>query len=350
MDAVKQALKRLVFFLVGIVLIATSLITLYLDHPIKVSCSTRLYEYQEGRSAKFLANDLAQRHVIRFPRVFEWVVRFQGAANNLSAGEYFLTNEMSHRDLIDSIVNGRVVLHELRIKEGSTIYDMIHAINSDPFLKKSLNFAEEGWFAQITTEYEHPEGLFMPDTYYFVKGEKDQAILKKSFAIMREFLNKAWEERDRSVNYQSPYQALIVASIVEKEASIPSERDEIAGVLVRRLAHKMRLQMDPTVIYALGPNFNGNLNKTDLKIDSPYNTYVHKGLPPTPIALPSRDSILSALHPAPGKSLYFVAKGDGSHHFSDSLEEHNEAVVKYVLKPKKVEEANDTGKRPTDNP
>lgn len=181
----------------------------------------------------------------------------------------------------------------------------------------------------------------MPDTYLYTKNASAESILKRAHDAMHKFLDKAWQERSDRVNYKSSYDALIVASIVEKETSVPEERERIAGVLVRRLNKNMRLQMDPTVIYGIGPDFNGNITKKNLQTDTPYNTYTRAGLPPTPIAMPSRESIIAALHPNEGDCLYFVARGDGSHVFTSTLEEHNKAVVKYILKSDQQEPVQD---------
>ena len=180
-----------------------------------------------------------------------------------------------------------------------------------------------------------PEGLFFPDTYYFPKGTTDIAFLQRAYQRLKVVLDEEWQQRDANLPYQNAYEALIMASIIEKETGLASDRGTIAGVFVRRLNKNMKLQTDPTVIYAMGKQYNGNIRKKDLDIDSPYNTYRHKGLPPGPIALASREAIHAALHPEDGKSLYFVAKGDGSHYFSENLTEHNRAVAKYQLKASK---------------
>jgi UPF0755 protein len=181
----------------------------------------------------------------------------------------------------------------------------------------------------------HPEGLFFPDTYYFPNHTTDRDFLLRAYRMMQQKLAAAWGQRAENLPLQTPYEALILASIVEKETSAAQERAQIAGVFVRRLLKGMRLQTDPTVIYGLGEEFDGNIRRKDLRTDHPYNTYLRAGLPPTPIALPSQASIEAVLHPAAGKTLYFVARGDGSHYFSTTLDEHNAAVRKYQLKPKK---------------
>lgn len=175
------------------------------------------------------------------------------------------------------------------------------------------------------------EGLFYPDTYHFPRGTTDVAFLRRSHEALLQVLKEEWQSRDEGLPYQSPYEALIMASLIEKETALASERGQIAGVFVRRLQRGMLLQTDPTVIYAMQESFDGNIRRKDLQIDSPYNTYVYAGLPPTPIALVGREAIFAAMQPEEGKTLYFVAKGDGSHHFSETLQEHNRAVAKYQL-------------------
>ncbi|MGH8120408.1 MAG: endolytic transglycosylase MltG, partial [Gammaproteobacteria bacterium] len=176
-----------------------------------------------------------------------------------------------------------------------------------------------------------PEGLLFPDTYHFPGNTPDSELLRRARMRMQKILEKEWRQRADGLPYNSPYEALIMASLVEKEASLPEERPLIAGVFVRRLQKGMPLQADPTIIYALGDKFDGNIRKPDMAIDSPYNTYLNAGLPPTPIAMPGRDSLYAALHPDNGNALYFVAKGDGAHHFSDTFTEHQKAVSMYQL-------------------
>ena len=182
---------------------------------------------------------------------------------------------------------------------------------------------------------EHPEGRFLPDTYHFPKNLTDVAFLKRAYDAMTQTLAREWEGRAVGLPLKTPYEALILASIVEKETGLASERQAIAGVFVRRLNKGMRLQTDPTVIYGMGDRYKGNIRKSDLQEDTPYNTYRRFGLPPTPIAMPGRDAIHATLHPDDSKNIYFVSRGDGSHHFSATLEEHNNAVIKYQLKGRK---------------
>ena len=213
---------------------------------------------------------------------------------------------------------------------------MLQAIHATNLLEHTLHVYEpENIMLELGQADKVAEGLFFPDTYNFPKGTTDKAFLRRAYQRLHDVLDQEWQTRSENLPYKTPYEALIMASIIEKETGLASERSTIAGVFVRRLNKKMKLQTDPTVIYAMGKQFNGNIRKKDLSIDSPYNTYRYKGLPPSPIALVGRDAIHAALHPEPGKALYFVAKGDGSHYFSETLVEHNRAVAKYQLNKRK---------------
>ncbi len=231
------------------------------------------------------------------------------------------------------LVEGRVVQYSLTFIEGSTFREMMQTIEQHPKLIHTLRGLDDGMIMErIGQPNTHPEGMFFPDTYTFPAGTADHTILRRAFEDMAKTLVQTWAERARDLPYSSPYQALIMASIVEKETAVSSERPRIAGVFVRRLKRGMLLQTDPTVIYALGQGFDGNIRRGDLQIDSPYNTYRYPGLTPTPIAMPGAASIHAALHPADGDTLYFVAKGDGSHEFSATLDQHNRAVARYQLR------------------
>ena len=211
----------------------------------------------------------------------------------------------------------------------------MQAVQKNEVLEHTLAQADEDYvMAQLDHKGEMAEGRFFPDTYHFPRGTTDVEFLKRAYDTMVRVMEEEWEVRDGGLPYKSSYEALIMASIIEKETSIPDERYKIAGVFVRRLQQGMMLQTDPTVIYAIGRNFDGDIRNRDLTIDSPFNTYTSKGLPPTPIAAPGRASINAALHPEAGTALYFVAMGDGHHHFSDTLAEHNKAVAKYQLNGK----------------
>ncbi len=311
--------------------IVFTIFILLLNSKVRLTENSVVYDYQAGVPLNTLLSDLKEKGVIRYTWVLKAYARVWGNDKKLKAGEYYFGEGMSHREVIQKIARGEVLLHPFQIIEGWSIHQLMDELSKLDNIERRIDFKTKTWLTQITQEYKHPEGLFMPETYHYPKGETDLAILTRAHQDLTCYLKKAWELRSSLTRYDNPYQALIVASIVEKETSIPSERRQIAGVLIRRLNSNMKLQMDPTVIYGMGENYNGNITKDDLRRDTPYNTYVHYGLPPTPIALPSRESIDAALNPDEGTSLYFVAKGDGSHQFSDTLEEHNAAVAKYIL-------------------
>ncbi|HKJ22845.1 MAG TPA: endolytic transglycosylase MltG [Gammaproteobacteria bacterium] len=290
------------------------------------------YTVAPGTSMKSLAYDLQRRGVVDHPGYLVLLARWQRAAGRIQAGEYALAPGMTPRDLLDKLVAGKVLQHSLTLLEGWTFKQMMDAINRDPDLEHTLRgLTGEQIMTRLGLPEHNPEGLFHPDTYHFPEGTSDATFLRRAYDAMHEELARAWHDRDPDVPYDTPYQALIVASIIEKETAIPEERPRIAGVLVRRLRRGMRLAVDPTVIYGLGDLFDGNLRRHDLRHDTPYNTYLHRGLPPTPIAMPGVKSIQAAMHPAQGQALYYVARGDGSHQFSDTLAEHREAVARYQL-------------------
>ena len=239
---------------------------------------------------------------------------------------------MNALQLLDDLVAGKVIQYALTIPEGLTFRQIMQLLRQQPELRHTLADDSPAAVMQAIGEPgQSPEGRFYPDTYHFPRGTTDVQFLRRAYRTMAGVLQQEWQARDTGLPYKTPYDALIMASIIEKETAVPAERERIAGVFVRRLEKGMRLQTDPTVIYALGQSYDGNIHRRDLSLDSPYNTYRHAGLPPTPIAAPGRDSIDAALHPAPGEELYFVARGDGSHEFSRTLEEHNRAVARYQL-------------------
>ena len=233
-------------------------------------------------------------------------------------------------ELLDRLTRGDVAQAEIRLIEGWTFAQFRAALNESADLRHdSVELDDAQILVQLDVPEEQPEGLFFPDTYLFARGSSDMAVLRRAYRGMQRHLKTEWEARNASLPYRTPYEALIMASIIEKETGLAAERDMIAGVLVNRLRIGMRLQADPTVIYGLGDAFDGNLKKKHLLEDGPYNTYTRAGLPPTPIAMPGLASLKSALRPAKTDSLYYVSRGDGSSHFSRNIDEHNRAVSKY---------------------
>lgn len=311
--------------------IAFALQSLVTD-PLFATDERQVVDVAAGTSFAALAAQLEERGWIEHPRILRLYGRLSGKAAAIKAGEYAVEPGMTVLQLLDRMVAGAVVEHSLTLVEGWTFRELLRAVESDAALRHTLDAdAAADVMAQLGHAGENPEGRFLPETYRFPRGTTDVAFLKRAYAAMQRVLQAQWAQRVEGLPLESPYQALILASIVEKETALPKERRQIAGVFIRRLERGMRLQTDPSVIYGLGADFDGNIRYSDLRKDSPYNTYTRKGLPPTPIAMPGRDSIAAVLHPIVGEALYFVARGDGSHEFSATLAGHNQAVRKYLL-------------------
>ena len=305
----------------------------FADSPLNLPEDGIQYILTPGGSVTTLAADLSSLGVLENKLYMRILARWEGQASQLKAGEYLFTEGMSPRNVLNLIVAGKVVNHTLTLVEGWTFRQVIEAINQNDVLTHNMNGLTDAEIMQRVGHVgEHPEGRFFPDTYHFPRGTTDISFLQRAYNAMDRFVQYEWERRDIGLPLKTPYEAMILASIVERETGVSLERPEIAGVFTRRLQKRMRLQTDPTVIYGMGDTFNGNLRRRDLKTKTPYNTYTNYGLPPTPIAMPGADAIMAVLHPAAGSSLYFVARGDGSHQFSDTLEKHNKAVRKYQLK------------------
>jgi len=259
-----------------------------------------------------------------------WRLNLSG--QTLHSGEYQLTPGMSVRDMLMLWRKGEVVQYSLTLVEGWNFRQLLTALRAQTKLEQSLaGLDEREIMARLGKPDLHPEGQFFPDTYNYTRGTSDLDLLKRAAARLESVLQEEWEQRAEGLPYKDAYQALVMASIIEKETGVPHERGEIAGVFVRRLERGMLLQTDPTVIYGMGDSYRGRITRKDLRTPTPYNTYTTAGLPPTPIAMVGREAIHAALHPAPGKTLYFVARGDGSHVFSETLNEHNRAVRQYQL-------------------
>ncbi len=337
----KAVPARALFRLGGIVVLLVSLVggwywialRTYAESPV-LNQQPVVLEVAPGTSAVALTGRLADAGVIDQPQRFLWLLRWRGQERSLQAGEYEIPPHIRIEQLIDILVRGRVRLHSLTVVEGWTFEQLRRALAEHPAIQSTLEGLErKEVMARLGRPGRDPEGWFLPDTYLFPRGTRDEEFLARALAAMERVLEREWATREEGLPLKDPYEALILASIVEKETAVPEERARIAGVFIRRLQKGMRLQTDPTVIYGLGEAFDGDLRKRHLRDrDNPYNTYRHHGLPPTPIALPGRDSIHAVLHPADDDSLYFVAKGDGSHHFSATVEEHNAAVRRYQLR------------------
>ena len=304
-----------------------------LQAPLQID-SPEQFTIKPGMSLLAVAEEIAARGWFDAPRYLQLQARLQGVEASIKAGEYLLEPGATALSLLDMIVAGKVVQHSLTIPEGWTFRQIIGALHQHPHIKRELASTRP---ARVMLEIGYPgyaaEGRFFPDTYYFPAAASDIEFLRRAFKRMEAVLQEEWDGRMVGLPYGSPYQALIMASLIEKETAAPDERGMIAGVFVRRLEKNMKLQTDPTVIYALGERYDGDLRARDMHVDSPFNTYRYKGLPPTPIAAAGRASIRAALQPEAGEALYFVATGeDGRHYFSRTLAEHNRAVAEYQLR------------------
>ncbi len=283
-----------------------------------------------GSGVGAAAQQMAKAGVPVNPQLFNILARVTGEAGRIKAGSYELKPNTSPRRLLTQLVRGEFAQEAITIVEGWTFRQMRAAIAAHQRLRHdTVKLSDEELMQKVSSEYKTPEGLFFPDTYLFAKGSSELEIYKKAHQAMMKHLQTAWEGRDPSLPYKTPYEALTMASIIEKETGQKSERNMIAGVFVNRLRTGMMLQTDPTVIYGMGERYVGDIRKKDLQTDTPYNTYMRAGLPPTPIALPGIQSLHAALAPAKTEALYFVARGDGTSQFSDNLNDHNRAVNQY---------------------
>jgi UPF0755 protein len=294
-------------------------------------------EVEQGASVRTVLLDLAKQGTLKQPRAIELYLRIARHVNGhqprIQAGMYEIPAGASPSQILELFDQGRVVLEQLTIIEGSRFADLLHTLDSHAAVTHTLRGkTDEEVMTALGHRGEFPEGRFFPDTYRFAAKTTDLEILGLAYNALQHVLSDAWQQRSTDLPFQTPYEALTLASIIEKETGLPSERPKIAGVFVTRLRKGMRLQTDPTVIYGLGASYDGDIHTRDLATDTPYNTYTRGGLPPTPIALPGRESILAAVRPQESGEIYFVATGtgDGGHHFSKTLEEHNAAVKSYL--------------------
>jgi len=284
-------------------------------------------EIEQGDSFTKITNKLLLQGLAIQPLMFKAIALQKNIINKLKVGEYELTPGLTIPQILTIFAEGKSKKYTITFPEGWSLKEILQELEKTPNLKISLEkTAISELPAQLGMSEKMPEGLFFPDTYYFEKNATDVSILKRAYNKMQSVLNEEWQNREPNLPYKTPYEALIMASIVEKETGAKNERPLIAGVFTRRLKLGMLLQTDPTVIYGMGDNYGGNIRASDLTAATPYNTYVIQGLPPTPIAMPGRDAIHATLHPEKDNNLYFVAKGDGSHQFSATLAEHNNAV------------------------
>ena len=314
----------------------------WLTDPLPIE-GEQVFEVRTGSSFAAISRDLADRGIIEHPQLYGWYARLSGAAEQVHAGEYLISGGTTPASLLEQFVSGDVRLYSFTIVEGWTFRELMAALAEDDRIARTLTY--EDWPAlleRLGADHASPEGLFLPETYRFPRNTRDVDLLRRAYDLMQRALEEEWAQRDGGLPLDSPYEALTLASIIEKETALAEERPRIAGVFVRRLRQGMRLQTDPTVIYGLGEAFDGNLTRRHLRTDTPYNTYTRRGLPPGPIALPGRAAIRAALQPAEGDELFFVATGlgDGSHKFSATREEHEAAVAEYLARRRAARDGN----------
>ncbi len=319
--------------LVAVAALALYAVVASLDAPLTIANDQITFVVEPGASFTAISNELGAQGIVSRPWGLRVYASLSGIAGSIQAGEYRLTQGMTVRDMIDAFLGGDVQLYSFTIIEGWNVSELLAAMVGNSAIRITIS-AEDltRLLSEIGSPHAHPEGLFLPETYHFPRGARDTEVLRQAYDLMQSTLHEEWSLRDAAVPFSDPYDALILASIVEKETARVDERARIAGVFIRRLNQRMRLQTDPSVIYGIGDRFDGNLTRADLQTDTPYNTYTRGGLPPTPIAMPGREAIKAVLHPEKGNELYFVATGlsDGSHKFSETMEQH-EAAVRELL-------------------
>ena len=288
-----------------------------------------MIEIEKGYGLNQLIDRLSEQGLVNRPLILKGYVKVFKKSDDIKAGEYLISKTNNALQLIQKVSEGSVYYHQIRLREGSTINELIDLFKNNTVLKKDKNFDDKNKIrSDLGLEINSLEGLFHPDTYNYIKGDSYLDILKRSNLKHQKILNKLWNQRNINLPFKNSYEALILASIIEKEGI---EKKQIAAVFVRRLKLRMKLQSDPTIIFALGDEYDGDIKSSHIKMKHPYNTYHIKGLPPGPIGLVSESSIQAALNPEEGNSLFFVSKGDGTHYFSDTLEEHNQAVQRFQL-------------------
>jgi UPF0755 protein len=322
-------ISSLVFLLASVVFAAGAW---WLQQPVPMKSEMVEITVEPGMSARAVVQALVKGGVEVDPQLLYWWIRLSGQARQIKAGSYEISRGPTPRTLLTKLVRGEVAQRSVTLAEGLTFAQWRVTLRNAPHLRQDgRDLDPEALMARLGRPGVHPEGRFFPSTYTYAKGSSDLALLRRAMQEMDQRLAAAWAQRAPDSPLRNPDEALILASIVEKETGRASDRGQISGVFNNRLRKGMLLQTDPTVIYGLGEKFDGNLRKRDLKADTPWNTYTRKGLPPTPIAMPGQESLLAAVQPEKTSALYFVARGDGTSAFSATLEEHNRAVRKYQL-------------------
>ena len=320
--------QKLIIYLSGIFLLIILFFLIFINKPLKIENSKFLI-IEPGSSLNAISDLLKEENIYKRTNLFKTYVLITGKSRNLKSGEFILSPNISLKELVKKIEKGDIFYREFRLKEGETWSSIKSRLSQEEHIVFDIPKNDNDLIKKLDLKNQSLEGLFYPDTYFFKRGDKATSILERAYKIHIDTVNNLWESRADNLGIRSSYEAVILASIIEKEGI---EKRRISGVFNRRLIKDMKLQSDPTVIYALGDQFDGNIRRSDLRIKNSYNTYVYKGLPPSPIGLVSKSSIEASTNPEPGSSLYFVSKGDGTHKFSDTLQEHNEAVKRYQLK------------------
>ena len=309
---------------------ATLAVIRYLDSPLALD-EPVVITVEPGRSLYHIAHRLETEAALKWPRVFVYWVRWQNLDRAIRTGEYAVDPGLTPRSLLDLLISGRNVQYPVTLVEGWTVRQALDTLWGLDTIEPTLqDMTDDEILALLDSSFPALEGSLFPDTYFHTRGTSDLAILRRALERLQQVMAEEWAQRADDLPYDDPWQALIMASIIERESGYLAEKADIAGVFVRRLEQGMRLQSDPTVIYGMGENYQGVIRRTDLNTTTPWNTYRINGLPPTPIALSGRDSIHASLNPAEGTALYFVSRLDGTHQFSDTLEEHNAAVRRYL--------------------
>ncbi len=323
-------IKRIALLVLCLALLAAAGMGWFAFSPLRFALDPADFSIKAGSSLKSATRQIVESGIELSPWRFNLLGRVLGRSGSIKAGSYEVSAGITPLALLNKLTAGEVTQSEIVFIEGWTFRQMRAALDADPALKHdSARLSDAELMARLDAPEHNPEGLFFPDTYLFGKGTSDLEILKRAYKAMDKQLQAAWRQRASDLPYRNPYEALIMASVIEKETGQAADRPQIGGVFVNRLRAGMMLQTDPSVIYGLGERFDGNLRKKDLMKDTPHNTYTRVGLPPTPIAMPGQASIEAALNPAKTPALYFVARGDGSTEFSRTLAEHERAVAKY---------------------
>ncbi len=326
-------LLSILAMVLGVALLVLASVYQYKTYPLLKNRNFTTVIVPPGTGSDSLVRRLYKKGLISYPFPWKLFILFPTRGRELKAGEYAIKPGMTLSDLVQTVINGGVYLREITLIEGWTYRDLRQELSKDPHLKHVMKHLDDSQVMGILgSKRQHPEGLLFPDTYFYTWGDSDFDIVKQSYGKMIQVINQLWVSRKTGLPYKTAYDALVVASLIEKETALKQERPLVASVIVNRLRAHMRLQIDPTVIYGLGGNDGDPLTRADLKRPTLYNTYLRHGLPPTPIAMPSEASIKAALSPATTKYYYFVARGDGSHQFSESYLQHLRAIRIFMNK------------------